>query len=97
MKYKEISQSDNIFYKGKTGDVIIVEIPEKGKFLMPNKKGINFPGNKRYIHKGEQFSYVKYEILNRSKRIIRIQFIRNLDNSAFYLSENDLIYFGAKI
>jgi hypothetical protein len=96
MKYKEISQLDEIFYKGKTGDVFIIEVPEKGKFMMPNKKGINFPGNKRYIHKGEQFTYVKHEMLNSSKRIIRIQFVRKLDNSAFYIAEKDLIYFGAK-
>jgi hypothetical protein len=98
MKFKEIKTSEIVFFKEPTGTGSVVNVPGKGFYFMPAKKGLRLEGEKKPIVHGESFVFLNYEVLNYSpgKRNIKIQMSRIQDNTIFSIEEHFFkTYFGA--
>lgn len=97
MKFKEVKQSDIVFFNSATGTGSVVTVSGKGKYFMPSKKGLRLQGDKKPIVKGESFVFLGYDVLKakNNHRIIRITLSRIYDHSIFYIEEHFLCtHFG---
>ena len=97
MRFKEVKQSDIIFFNSPTGTGSVVTVTGKGKYFMPSKKGLRLQGDKKPIVRGESFVFLGYDVLKAKSdsRIIRIALSRIHDRSIFYIEEHFLCtHFG---
>lgn len=97
MASKEISKSEIIFFKEKSGTGSVVEIQGKGNYFMPALKGLRLEGNVKPIVYGEAFLYLGHTIVEKGPgyRTIKIDLSRKYDSSIFSIEEHFLKkYFG---
>jgi len=97
MQSKEVSKSNTVFFKQKSGKGSVVITDSSKAYFMPALDKTRLEGEKMPIAYGESFSYVGHTVLNAGPgyRQIRIELIRTIDSQLFYLEEHFFRkYFG---
>ena len=94
---REVSKSDIVFFKSKTGTGSVVKCANNKRYFMPALKGLRIEGDVKPIAYGESFLFVGYRILeyNPGHRVIKIELTRKHDSTIFSLEEHFFRnYFG---
>lgn len=94
---REVSKSDIVFFKSKTGTGSVVKHKSNKSYFMPALKGLRVDGEVKPIAFGESFLFIGYRILETSPghRVIKIELTRKHDSTIFSLEEHFFRnYFG---
>lgn len=94
---REVSKSDIVFFKNKSGTGSVVKNKNNKFYFMPALKDLRIEGDIKPIAYGESFLFIGYRVLNSGPghRTIKIELKRNHDSTIFSLEEHFFKkYFG---
>ena len=91
-KFIELKTGMIILFKGKTGSASFTEIPDKGIYFTPTKKGLQLNGTRKPIIQHEKFIFTGSEVLHAkgSTRTIKIFLTRIETGEHCFTTESQL-------